>query len=69
MPKWVVICPNCKRQHTYSQVDEAVLESVRRNPLGTHTRPPVPPSGDKQKCSHCMREFKVSNCDLTYSYL
>jgi len=68
MPKWVIICPNCKRQNTYSQVDDAALDSVRRDPVGTRTKPTLP-EGEKQKCPNCGREIKINNCDLTYSYL
>jgi len=68
MPKWVIICPNCKRQQTYSEVEDAALDSVRRDPVGTRTKPALP-EGEKQKCPNCGRDIRVNTCDLTYSYL
>lgn len=69
MPKWVVICPNCKRPHTYAEVEAAKLDTARRDPIRTVTRPTVVPDGERQKCSLCNKEMKIKNCDLTYSYL
>lgn len=69
MPKWVVICPFCKRQHTYAEVDEEAVGLVRAEPAGIGTKPSVDPSGERQKCPNCNREMKINKCDLTYSYL
>ena len=69
MPKWVFICPKCNAQVTYSEIEEQVLELVRRDPRGKVTRPSIQPGGETQRCARCEREIKVNSCDLTYSYL
>ena len=69
MPKWVFICPKCNTQQTYVEIEEQVLELVRKDPLGKVTRPVVQSGGETQKCSQCQRDIKVNSCDLTYSYL
>lgn len=68
MPKWVVICPMCKSQHTYAEIENAQVEAFRFDADAAPSKPPVP-QGEKQKCPACGREIPIRNCDLNYSYL
>jgi len=68
MPKWVIICPLCKRQHTYAEIEKAEPDPFRFDADAAPPKPAVP-EGEKQKCPACGREIAIRNCDLSYSYL
>lgn len=68
MPRWVVICPLCKRQHTYAEINSTQAETFRFEADATPPKPAIQ-EGEKQKCPACGREMPIRNCDLNYSYL
>jgi endogenous inhibitor of DNA gyrase (YacG/DUF329 family) len=63
MPRWLVICPECRRTFTHTVVDAAFLEQANRDPFHVLPRP----DKEKRKCPHCGMESVFESQRLFYA--
>lgn len=69
MPKWVAICPFCRKPFLYGKIAPSILELTRRDPFNIIRKPAIAAAGDLRKCPSCKTKVRVRSFDLTYSFL
>jgi hypothetical protein len=61
MPRWIVVCPKCKRSVKFSKTTFAIGDH-QRTEVGA--KPPIQPSGVTAGCPYCKRSSTLRSCDL-----
>jgi hypothetical protein len=61
MPKWILICRNCKTEFQHSQISDVGLAS-----LLLADKPNIPPSGNICVCPNCGHAASYQRTDLFY---
>jgi uncharacterized protein YbaR (Trm112 family) len=62
VPWWIVICPKCRQQFLYAEIDQTTIEEANRDPYRVWRRPPA----EKRTCPHCKTESLFTTNDLLY---
>jgi uncharacterized C2H2 Zn-finger protein len=66
MPRWMLKCPRCSYNFTYTKIELAVLEEAHRDPYGVLPRPTFAPDGENHICPGCKTESVFQRQQLFY---
>lgn len=61
MPRWVLRCPSCQNEFTYTKIQRHKLEDYYLEP-----KPDFPQQGESVRCPNCNSASIYSRHQLTY---
>ena len=65
-PRWVVSCPECNHEFTYTLVGNLASGSLSRDPFASPPKPNVSGSGTDLRCNNCDKTTTYQTFDLRY---
>jgi hypothetical protein len=63
MSRWVLYCPECKRQFAHREIP---VNAQRDGFLGVEFKPDFPQGGLKMECPHCKKTSLFQRYQLVY---
>ena len=66
MPRWIVDCPECKKEFTHTDVSKIGGGLGSRDPFASPPKPKIPEDGIELKCPHCDKTSTYRIFDLRY---
>ena len=64
-PRWVVSCPECAKEFTYTDIKQ-IASGLGRDPFVSPPKPAIPEDGSELSCPHCNKASTYRAFDLRY---
>lgn len=64
-PRWVVSCPECKKEFTHTPISK-VATGTTRDPFASPPKPTLPENGTELECHNCGKTSVYRAFDLRY---
>jgi hypothetical protein len=65
MARWILICPNCARRFSHSNIEPTAIQQSERDPFHVVAKPKLP-DGEKLACPNCKMEAVYEAFELIY---
>jgi endogenous inhibitor of DNA gyrase (YacG/DUF329 family) len=64
-PRWVVSCPECKKEFTHTHISK-MAGGATRDPFASPPKPKLPEGGAELECQNCGKTSVYRAFDLRY---